>query len=74
MRMWDLVSTFGFMAALLLCVEAFGWLVDFLDDPEQALERLGSFVAAFRRGLAGKATGRVEKPISPTGADSRQSE
>jgi hypothetical protein len=62
MRMWDVLSMFGFMAMIFVCFHGLDWLLDFLNDPEQAMERLGRLVAAFRRGLAGKAPepGRAE--------------
>ena len=53
-RMWEVVSTFGSIAAIYICFHGILWLTNFLNDPEMALERLGGLVAAFRRGLAGK--------------------
>jgi hypothetical protein len=58
----DLVEVFVFMAAMFVLPNVLMWLADFCTDPEQALERLGGLVAAFRRGLAGKPAGRVENP------------
>jgi hypothetical protein len=55
MRMWDVVSMFGFIAMVFVCFHGIVWLLGFLNDPEQGLERLGNLVAAFRRGLTGKA-------------------
>ena len=55
MRMWDVLSMFGCIAMVFVGIHGLGWLLDFLNDPEQALERLGRLVAAFRRGLTGKA-------------------
>jgi hypothetical protein len=72
--MWEIVSTFGLIAAVYACFHALQWITEFFGDPEQTLERLGGLVGAFRRGLAGKSSGRAESPVSPPGADSRQSE
>ena len=72
--MWEVVSTFGFVAAVFVCFHALVWLIDFLNDPEQGLERLGSLVAAFRRGLAGQPSGRVENQEQPAGTGSRPPE
>jgi hypothetical protein len=72
--MWEIVSTFGSIAAVYIGFHGILWLSGFLNDPEQTLERLGGLVAAFRRGLAGKVSGRTDSPVSPPGADSRQSE
>ena len=72
--MRDLVETYVFMAAMFVFPSVLIWLVGFFTDPEQALERLGSLVAAFRRGLAGKASGRVENPELAAGTGSRPTE
>jgi len=55
MRMWDTVLMFGFIATVFICFHGLVWLIDFLNDPEPGMERLGRLVAAFRRGLTGKA-------------------
>jgi hypothetical protein len=50
--MWDLLEVFGFYALF----AGFLWLMDFFSDPEEAFERLGRCIYAFRRGLSGQAT------------------
>ena len=72
--MWETLSAFGVIAAVFIGFQGIQWLVELFNDPEQTLERLGGLVAAFRRGLAGKTTGRADSPALSPGADSRQSE
>ena len=72
--MKDLVEVFVFMAAMFVFPNVLMWLVELVTDPEQALERLGGLVAAFRRGLAGKPSGRVESPELAAGTGSRPPE
>ena len=72
--MWEIVSAFGSIAAIYIGFHVIQWLAEFCGDPEQALERLGRLVAAFRRGLEGKVSGRTDSPVVPPGADSRPSE
>jgi hypothetical protein len=69
MRMWDTILMFGFIATVFIGFHGLVWLLDFLNDPEHGMERLGSLVAAFRRGLTGKApdpnhtdTGNASEP------------
>ena len=65
------MEVFVFMAAMFVLPNVLLWLAEFCTDPEQALERLGALVAAFRRGLAGKPSGRVGPPELPPGTGSR---
>jgi hypothetical protein len=74
MRVSDLVEVFVVMAAMCVFPSVFLWLIEFSTEPEQALERLGRLVAAFRRGLAGKPSGRVENAELPAGTGSRPPE
>ena len=71
--MWEVVSAFGMIATVYIGFQGIQWLTQLFSDPEQTLERLGGLVAAFRRGLAGKATERGACPALSAGADSRQS-
>jgi hypothetical protein len=55
--MWELLEVFGVFALF----PALSWLMDFYSDPEEASERLGRCIYAFRRGLSGQATERTEQ-------------
>lgn len=59
--MWELLEVFGVFALF----PALGWLMDFYSDPEEASERLGRCIYAFRRGLSGQASTEQQSASQP---------